>query len=211
MKAFTFRLFSGLLIAALACIALSSCGGDRTRVVNGHKFVDLGLPSGTLWAETNLGAKAPEDAGDYFSWGETKSKPEFGRKSAKWYKVEYKGNLSEDDDAAVAQWGDGARMPTKKEFDELGSSQYCTWTWTTVNGVEGYKVTSKSNGNEIFLPAAGCRFGKQTGYYGDFGYYWTSTPCTVTNNAQCAHFFSGHHNVGGHNRSIGRCVRAVMK
>lgn len=209
MKSFAVRLFSLTIFAAIVCAALTSCGGDRTRVVNGHKFVDLGLPSGLLWAETNVGAKTPQDAGEYFSWGETKTKEKFSRENAVWFKKEHKGDLTASEDAASAKWGDGTRMPTKKEFDELSSSKYCIWEWTTVNGVVGFKVISKANGNSIFLPAAGCRFGKDTGYYGNFGYYWTSTPTAQTNNAQCCHFFQDYHNVGGHNRSIGRSVRAV--
>ncbi len=209
MKAIAIRICSVLFLVTLVCAALSSCGGDRTRIVNGHKFVDLGLPSGVLWAETNIGAKSPEDAGEYFAWGETESKAQFSKKTAEWFDKEHKGDLNVSEDAASAKWGDGARIPTKKEFDELSSSKYCIWTWTSVNGMDGFKVTSKVNGNSIFLPAAGCRFGKDTGYYGNFGYYWTSTPNTQANNAQCCHFFSGYHNVGGHNRSIGRSVRAV--
>lgn len=165
------------------------------RVIIFHifEYIDLGLPSGTKWATCNVGAEKAEDYGEYFAWGETR-----GYKSCigpgycyKWYKyiyseitvtkycnlslwgyVDNKTILDLEDDAAHVNWGGSWRMPTRAEQDELRYN--CTWTWTTQNGVNGYKVTSKSNGNSIFLPAAG--------YYdhsfhegGSSGQYWASS------------------------------------
>ena len=73
--------------------------------------------------------------------------------------VDNKTILELEDDAAHVNWGGNWRMPTKEEQDELISTNNCTWTWTTQNGVNGYKVISKINGNFIFIPAAGYRGG----------------------------------------------------
>lgn len=164
---------------------------------NGHEWVDLGLPSGTKWATCNVGANAPEDYGYYFAWGETAPSSYSGSflyyyvDTYKWYdpyikltkycldsdygKVDYKKKLELTDDAANANWGGDWRMPTKAEQDELINKSYTTWTWTTQNGVEGYKVTSKINGNSIFLPAAGFRLYEYLRDAGSCGYYWTSS------------------------------------
>ena len=92
-----------------------------------HEYVDLGLPSGTLWATCNVGASKPEDYGDYFSWDV--------------------GNT------AVAKWGKGWRMPSKEQWEEL--RRFTESTWTTRNGVKGRHFTSRKNGKSLFLPAAG--------------------------------------------------------
>jgi hypothetical protein len=261
---------------------------------NSYGYVDLGLPSGTLWATMNVGADSPEDYGDYFAWGEIQPKSSYTLENYKWYDsangnytkyiienpkyyiagigvegsgfacdlrwdpsacpltngtVTYKnlpvgdyefkitdgswtnswglsylandpGNLipsddyfdniaftltsvadvtisfdgeaifiylnlgisSDDeiyssllirsDDAANANWGDSWRMPTNEEIDELVDN--CTWTWISQNGVNGYKVSSKVNGNSIFLPAAGCST-DSVYFTGNGGYYWCSS------------------------------------
>ena len=115
-------------------------GGDE------HEYVDLGLPSGLLWATCNVGADTPEAYGGYFAWGET--------------------------DAATANWGNGWRMPTKEEFQELCNNT--TMTWTQQNGVNG-RLFSATNGNSLFLPAAGHRWDDELGDAGDWGYYWSSS------------------------------------
>ena len=140
---------------------------------NGHDYVDLGLS--VKWATCNVGATKPEDFGDYFAWGETEPKSTYDWSTYKWcngsYKtltkycndkkyghkkfVDNKTQLELSDDAARANWGGSWRMPTKAEITEL--HEQCTWTWTRQNGMNGYKVTSKKNGNSIFLPAAGSR------------------------------------------------------
>ena len=157
---------------------------------DGHEWVDLGLPSGTKWAATNVGANTPEGYGNYYAWGETTTKSTYNWStykwckgsfntqtkyctSSKWSKVDYKLDLS--DDAAYVNWGSSWRMPTSTEQDELSNTSYTTWTWTTQNGVKGYKVTSKSNGNSIFLPAAGYRFDSSLYDAGSNGKYWSSS------------------------------------
>ena len=157
---------------------------------NGHVYVDLGLPSGTLWATCNVGATKPEENGDYFAWGETKPKDEYNWKNYKWCdgqsnkltkycydsrygKVDNKTILELCDDAANVNWGGDWRMPTKKEQDEL--KIFTTWTWINQNGIIGYKVTSRINGNSIFLPAAGFRCYSGLYYAGSNGSYWSSS------------------------------------
>ena len=138
-----------------------------------HEYVDLGLS--VKWATCNVGASSPEETGYFFSWGETKPKAKYN-----WETYKYKTILELSDDAANANWGGDWRMPTREEQDELRTE--CTWTWTTQNGVKGYKVTSKTNGNSIFLPAAGYRSGSVlfvAGYYGD---YWSSSLSTSGSN-----------------------------
>ena len=158
---------------------------------NGHEYVDLGLS--VKWATCNVGANKPEDYGDYFAWGETTTKGIY-----KWSTYEYcngssftltkyntkssigsrdnKRTLELGDDAAHVNWGGSWRMPTYAEWTEL--REQCTWTWTTQNGTKGYKVTSKSNGNSIFLPAAGYRYDSSLLCAGSSGSYWSSSLST---------------------------------
>ena len=152
---------------------------------NGHAYVDLGLS--VKWATMNVGATSPEEYGDYFAWGETQPKEEYNWSTYKWCEGSYdtqtkyctdskygtvdnKTILELSDDAANANWGGSWRMPTEAEQDELRTE--CTWTWTTQNGVKGYKVTSKTNGNSIFLPAAGYRYDSDLYRAGSNGHYW---------------------------------------
>ena len=153
-----------------------------------HEYVDLGLS--VKWATCNVGANKPEDYGDYFAWGETEPKRTYKWRTYKWCRgsdesqtkyctrsrfgtVDNKTVLEAADDAACANWGGSWRMPTKAEQDEL--REKCTWTWTTQNGVKGYKVTSKRNGNSIFLPAAGYRIGISLCRAGRHADYWSSS------------------------------------
>ena len=154
---------------------------------NGHEYVDLGLS--VMWATCNIGASKPEEYGDYFAWGETEPKETYDWDTYKWCNglrntqtkyctdsslggVDNKTVLEVADDAARANWGGSWRMPTDAELTELRKK--CTWTWTSQNGVNGYKVTSKSNGNSIFLPAAGYRQFSEL-YGAASGYYWSSS------------------------------------
>ncbi len=148
-------------------------GGGIYRV-NGHKFVDLGLPSGLLWAETNIGAESAADYGNYFAWGETTTKDSFTKDN-----YTYTGDASKLDaehDAAYVNWGSLSRMPTTADFNELSNSANCTWTWTSQTNssgteVNGYKVTSTTNSNSIFIPAAGF-VGNTIGSQGSNGFCW---------------------------------------
>ena len=184
---------------------------------NGHKYVDLGLPSGLKWATCNVGATTPEEYGDYFAWGEVESKATYNWDTYKYYGgsnvTKYTGNyktvLDPEDDAATANWGGAWRMPTEEEQDEL--REYCTWTWTSQNAVYGYKVTG-TNDNSIFLPAAGC-MGAGTLYSaGSSGYYWSSS--LYSGNPYCAYYVNFNSDYVGwysNDRFDGRSVRPVCQ
>ena len=163
-------------------------GTPPANTENGHEYVDLGLS--VKWATCNVGASKPEEYGDHFAWGETTTKSIYTwntykycngssttltkyNTSSSYGSVNNKTTLELVDDAARANWGGSWRMPTKAEQDEL--REQCTWTWTTQNGVNGCKVTSKSNGNSIFLPAAGYRGGISLISSRSDGYYWSSS------------------------------------
>ena len=177
--------------------------------IDGHEYVDLGLPSGLLWATCNVGAETPEEYGDYFAWGETSTKAEYTEANSLTNGKEMgdiSGNVQYD--AATANWGGDWRMPTKSEYNELLNN--CTCTWTAQNGVKGYKVTSNVNGNYIFLPAAGIRLMSSLGDAGNNGYYWSSTP--VASNSYFAFYLSfnnGYHGMYNNRRYSGRSVRPV--
>ena len=188
--------------------------------------VDLGLPSGTLWADRNIGANSPEGYGDYFAWGETSPKSEYNWSTYKYCNGSYdtltkynnksiygtidnKTILEASDDAATANWGSNWRMPTHAEQEEL--IEKCTWTWTTHNGVKGYKVTGP-NGNSIFLPAAGYRSGSSVGNAFSYGNYWSaSLDESGPNEARIMDFFSANHYSYNNSRSYGYSVRAVAR
>ena len=193
---------------------------------NGYAYVDLGLPSGAKWATCNVGATTPEGYGDYFAWGETGPKTNYDFSTYKYCNGSFytmtkyctesgygyngftdgKTTLELSDDAARANWGGNWRMPTRAEQDELRNN--CTWTWTTENGVNGYKVTSKTNGNSIFLPAAGDRDG--TGSVGSYGRYWSSSLYESNPySAYSLYFDSGDVRWNGNDRYGGHTVRAV--
>ena len=178
-----------ITLLALALISVSSLAQPK---IGDHTFVDLGLPSGTMWATCNVGASSPEDYGDHFAWGETATKSDYSWKSYqfrvkgsnrknvilskynKWSThgvVDNKTCLDSSDDVARVSWGYAWRMPTEKEMMEL--QKECTWTWTKQGGRNGYKVTGK-NGEWIFLPAAGAWEGKKLEIAGLGGAYWTS-------------------------------------
>ncbi len=190
----------------------------ETPTINGHEYVDLGLPSGLLWATCNVGANAPEEYGNYYAWGETTTKTDYSSSTSATYGlsisqlqtqgyIDGEGNLTAQYDAAAANWGGDWRMPTYNELNELRTQ--CTWTWTTQNGVNGYKVTSKTNGNSIFLPAAGYRHGSSL-YGASFGYYWSSTPYgSGSINAYSLYFNGDGHVMDNSNRHHGRSVRPV--
>lgn len=179
------------MIAFVGCNRPEDEGnGTQSGQLNGHAYVDLGLPSGTLWATCNIGATNSEDFGDYFAWGETTPKDTYTWESYRYAEgttyddprltkycgyVEYGNNgftdaltfLEASDDAATANWGAGWRMPTRFEFNELINN--CTITrMRTQNEVAGHLFTSNINGNSIFLPDAGFFT------YNSEGYYWSS-------------------------------------
>ena len=174
-----------------------------------HEAVDLGLS--VKWATCNVGAESPEEYGDYFAWGETEPKETYTADNSKTYGKtigDIAGNPAYD--AATANWGDGWRMPTRAECEELADN--CIWEWTALNGVSGYKVTSKKNGNSIFLPAAGFRDGSSLINAGSDGYYWSSTPYErLTQYAYGLLFGSGDRYLRWGSRYYGHSVRPVRE
>ena len=142
------------------------------------------------WANANLGAKAPEEFGNYYAWGETEVKENYFWNTYKWCNGSYntltKYNTSSsygavdnttvlvpEDDVAHVKLGGSWRMPTDAEWTELRTQ--CTWTWTTQNGVNGSLVTSNKNGNSIFLPAAGYWLNTYLDLVGSYSFYWSSS------------------------------------
>ncbi len=192
-----------------------------------HESVDLGLS--VKWATCNVGAKVPEESGDYFAWGETQAKSLFSVRNCSTLRVSttykssffgikkyaedvYESILSGDIsglkayDVARASWGEGWRMPTRLEFKELIKN--CKWKWTTINGKCGYTVVGP-NGNSIFLPAAGCR-DQILKEEDSNGYYWSSTP--YENDLTCAYrlTFYGGLIVGWNKLYYGSSIRPVI-
>ena len=140
-------------------------GHASTPTVVTGEAIDLGLPSKTKWASCNVGATKPEEYGGYYAWGETEEKETYTWESyIHWVWVGSYYNLLDlgsdisgtDYDVAHVTWGGDWVMPTYDDFEELFDN--CDYEWTTLNGVDGMKFTSKTNGNSIFLPAAGYRW-----------------------------------------------------
>ncbi len=176
--------------------------------INGHEYVDLGLS--VKWATCNVGASKPEDYGNYYAWGETKTKYDYSSSNSVTYGKNYSdiGGKSQYD-AARANWGGTWRLPTKAELKELKNK--CTWTRTTQNGVKGYKVTGP-NGNSIFLPAAGYRDGTSLDDDDGFGFYWSSTPYDDYDNyAFGLIFYDRDYGVYGYDCYYGLTVRPISE
>ena len=186
-------------------------------IINGHEYVDLGLPSGLKWATCNVGASSPEEYGDYYAWGEVETKSEYTRDNSKTHR-ELMGYISGSAtyDVASSKWGGSWRLPTKKELEELESK--CKWEWVAINGKKGYKVTGP-NGNSIFLPAAGYRDGSSLNDAGVLGNYWSSAPREWGSapiwksdcDAYYLYFFSSYRDVYCSSRYDGRSVRPVSE
>lgn len=155
-----------------------------------HEYVDLGLS--VKWATCNVGAANPEEVGGLFAWGETEPKSDYSYSTYKFSKNGSKGSytkysdndnktvLDPEDDVAHVKWGSNWRMPTWEEMQEL--IRECTWTWTEVKGIEGFRFTSKKAGYEdrsIFLPVN--QYSDEAaiaeGMYPAYGAYWSSTLC----------------------------------
>ena len=230
---------SCMLVVLLTLIALPVSADDNisTRKAssslrgthNGHEWVDLGLPSGLLWATCNVGADTPEGFGDYFAWGEVEQQTKYTDKTYKWYKfnawgaftvekycldsslgpIDNKIVLEAEDDAAAVNWGGTWRMATKAEFEELFN--YCIWSSDTQNGVNGMRITGP-NDNSIFLPAAGYMYESTLEYTGVNGFYYTRSLSTqYTHNATLLSFnttfmFKMLHDSQRH---FGNSIRAV--
>ncbi len=174
--------------AAIAAMQGALGGGTGGSMLD-NRIVDLGLS--VKWASCNVGATQPWEYGGYYAWGETEEKSNYDWDTYKYCNgtydsmtkyctssyyyygtVDNKTTLEASDDVASVKWGGNWRMPTRAEQHELRNN--CTWKWTTLNGVNGYRVTGP-NGNSIFLPAAGYRNGTVVGNQGSFGFYWSSS------------------------------------
>ena len=180
----------GTLIGGRKTSYKMSSIGEFTTEKFVHKVADaVNLGLSVKWASWNVGAESPEDYGSYYAWGETEEKDDYSWSTYKWCDGSYdtqtkyctdsdygivdnKTVLDSWDDVAHVKWGGGWRMPTLDEIKELCNK--CSWAWTSVNGVNGQKVTGP-NGNSIFLPAAGCRGGSGGYRRGSYGYYWSGT------------------------------------
>lgn len=189
--------------------------------------VDLGLS--VKWATCNVGAANPEDYGAYFAWGETNCKNDYSWSSLQYRiegdsyenvkfskyvagedcgQVDYIFVLEREDDAASVNWGGDWRMPTEAEFKELMNK--CTWVWTSMNGVSGYRITSAFNGNSIFLPATGYSNAKSVNYAGREGYYWTASLSeSYSYSARYVYLSQKAFRIGRYRRNYGQAVRPV--
>lgn len=184
----------------------SSSVSSPTGYINGHGYVDLGLS--VKWATCNVGASSPESYGNYYAWGETSTKSDYSSDSY----IYNNQNIGTDTactsyDAAHVNWSGSWRMPTKTECEEL--KDRCTWTWTTKSGHRGYKVKGP-NGNSIFLPAAGYRYGAGVYDVGTYGDYWSLT-VDGDGSAWYLYFFSSLQSVINYYRYYGQSVRAVSE
>lgn len=199
---------------------------EITGTINGHEWVDLGLPSGLKWATCNVGATNPWEYGGYYAWGETEEKDDYSWETYKWCNgssntmtkyctdsiygtVDNKTVLDHEDDVAHVKWGGSWRMPTSEELDELLNN--CNWDWVTLNGVNGYNVTGP-NGNIIFLPAAGNKSGAEFNGLATVGYYWLGSLYEFKCIRACRLNIDGSsYNGGNYNRYLGRSVRPVSE
>ena len=202
-------------------------------------FVDLGLPSGLKWASCNVGAEKPEDFGLYFAWGETQGYSGItSDKGFYWGDYKYSSGqtsststsfkgltkyntnsasgtvdnltvLEQVDDAAYTS-DKTCRMPTRADFEELIANT--TSVWETLNGVNGRRFTSKTNGNSIFVPAAGFCLSGSVRNVGSYGYLWSSS--LYESNPRSGWYLGFNSDNVGVNDSGGRCngftVRAVL-
>lgn len=226
-------LFGMLLAVAMLCAAgcTKTNEAEASGTFNGHEYVDLGLPSGTLWATCNIGAASPEEHGDYFAWGETKPKDAYNWENYKYCDgtfnqlTKYCTNaghgyngftdhltyLMIEDDAASVNWGMGWRTPTKEQWEEL--IENTTNTLTRWNGVKGRLFTA-SNGRSVFLPSA---TGKphEDDYleWDDCGLYWSASLYTRYNFSEEAWYLDSSNNyhafISSSSRRHGLFVRPV--
>lgn len=224
------------VVAIVGLLFLSGCQKESVNVtvsgeLNGHSYVDLGLPSGTLWATCNVGANNPEEEGNHYAWGETRTKGSYSMSNYKYgqqlddwvllvnkycsnpeYGVDgFTDNLKRlvaSDDVATVTWGDNWRMPTNNEFLEL--VRECSWQFTKYRGTEGILFTG-SNGNSVFFPSVFFISGVDS--YEKGSRYWSSVldleePCM----AFCGEFSissDGDCTIASQIRCAGLVVRPV--
>ena len=169
-------------------------------------YIDLGLPSGTLWATMNVGASSPIHYGNYYQYGKGSRTYEQTSGETPYQGLEKPLALSAD--TAHQAWGGAWHMPTQTQLNELIA--YTNYNWTTINGVNGGKFTSLTDSsNFIFLPAAGYWLDNDFNDDGVFGFYWSST-FSDSNNAYNLYFYSMGQGNQGTNRYYGLSVRPVI-
>ena len=195
-----------MVLVCMMMVSFKPDGSDGKH--KGHGYVDLGLS--VKWATCNVGATSPEDFGHYFAWGETSPKDVYTVYNCSTI-GEQMSDIAGDAqyDAATANWGGDWRMPTIEEMSKLRYE--CIWTWTMQNGVNGYNVEGP-NGNSIFLPAAGYRYGSSLIDDGGYGSYWNSTPNALNSDyAYYLKFDSDYHIMYNYYRALGLSVRPVLE
>ena len=171
------------------------------------KEVDLGLPSGNIWAGWNLGADSIGQIGNYYSWGELEPKKEYTKNTYK-----YQGKILEEDiasteyDVVSSLWGGNWHIPTKDDFAELINN--CKQEWVTYGDISGYKFIGP-NGKSIFFPAAGCFENMSPFNQNSYGYYWTSIDNVKGFRANNLSFYKGRLVIDKYNRYAGLTIRPV--
>ncbi len=183
----------------------ASNSGETKGIINGYEWVDLGLS--VKWATRNIGASKPSDSGKFYAWGETSTKSDYVESNSATHGKEISdisGNSSYD--AARYNWRSTWRVPTIEEFSEL--KELCVWTWTTLDGVNGYNVKGP-NGNEIFLPATGYRDATGDHRVGEWGVYWSSTPHADGERVREMRFSNSEVGIYYTNRYSGQSIRPV--
>ena len=211
-------------LTSLVSIILGTNEENNDTPTTDSRAVDLGLS--VKWASCNVGATAPEEYGGYYAWGETEEKSNYSWSTYKYCNgtsssmtkyctsssdgtVDNKTTLEASDDVATVKWGGNWRMPTTEEQQELIDK--CTWAWTTLNGVNGYRVTGP-NGNSIFLPAAGYRYGQEVDGQGSSGDYWSSSlSSSYGSGAYGLYFYGGYYGRSDYSRGYGHSVRPVSE
>lgn len=194
--------------------------------VNGHDYVDLGLPSGTLWATCNIGSASPAGYGKYYAWAETKPKAKYTKENSTTYNTTmyYDGlpsNVKSDTirakrriignpnyDAATANWGEEWVLSSSSDFAELNKE--CKWELKTIDGHKGYLITG-SNGNSMFLPMAGYIEDSYKSQVGSGGFYWTGDFWDDTSSTMFDFHESSHSGVIWAFRQNGKSIRPVLR
>lgn len=196
--------FIGLFIRP---VSGEKAGGGSTE--DTHEYVDLGLSR--YWAKTNFGANTETEPGTFVAWGESEAKSSYDIDNYELYVNGAYKDISqlnnEGKDVVANRWGGTWHMPTYSEFKEL--IDYCTWTYTTQNGIEGYRVTG-TNGNSIFLPVSGYKWKSDT-YSETVGYYWSGQQYYgQTEWGYCLNFESkSKPYISGYNKYRGCVIRPV--
>ena len=227
--------------ATITCRAKDGSGVKATCVVtvsvatsgttDGHDWVDLGLPDGTRWATCNIGADTPEEKGNYYAWGETTPKADYSWSTYQWCNGTYNTmtkycisagygyngftdgltELEPEDDAATQNWSANWQMPSKEQIENLINSTYTTIEFTTQNGVEGVKITSKSNSKSIFLPCSGYYEGTKLYYPQRIDYRSRSLDVDQPNGSRILEKYGEGLRLGYFSRLRGLLIRPVLK